>query len=129
MQHVPDTKLVNIDMNSLSDTEENPETVIFDIVLSDTPGKSWREEFEYLYNSLPFQIKPPVTIDENRLHVHFIPRYSDHLQPFLEHLAQICHRSTLEARLTEKMKVREDQERRKVEFKKVLQNIQIPTIS
>jgi hypothetical protein len=125
MKLISEIKMLSIDLDSLADTEENPETVIFDVQLSGLPNSSWVEEFEFLYKSLPFEVQPPVVVDGDRLHVHYIPRYSDYLQAFIEHLAGICHRATLEARLTEKMKTREDQERRKKEFRKVLQTISV----
>lgn len=123
---VPDISLTKIDLDSIDDAEENAESVVFDIVLSGHPTQAWEEEFEFLYASTPFNIKPPVAIEGDRLHIHFLPRYQDDLQPYLAFIAGIAHRATEEARLTEAIKTRDVKEERKAAFREILAKTTIP---
>ncbi|HEY3330349.1 MAG TPA: hypothetical protein VGK19_10040 [Capsulimonadaceae bacterium] len=124
--YVPDIHLKQIDLDSIDDAEENPESVVFDILLSGHPTPSWVEEFEYLYATSKFSIKPPVIIDGDRLHIHFLPRYEEELQPYLEFVSTIAHHATDEARRTEAIKTHDDQEARKRSFRETLAKARVP---
>ncbi len=123
---IPDIQLTGIDLDSIDDAEENAESVVFDITLSGHPTASWEEEFEYLYASTTFGIKPPVEIVDDRLRVHYLPRYQDDLQRYLNFLAGIAHLATAEARRTEEIKTRDEQENRKRQFREVLARVTVP---
>jgi hypothetical protein len=127
MAHViPDIQLTGIDLDSIDDAEENAESVIFDVTLSGHPTTAWVEEFEYLYASQSFTIKPPVEIADDRLRIHYLPRYQDDLPGYVEFLSGIAHLATAEARRTEDIKTRADQEQRKREFRDVLSRVKVP---
>jgi hypothetical protein len=123
--YVPDINLLKIDLDSIDDVDENAETVVFDILLNGHPTSRWIEEFEILYNRTPFSIKPPVIVDGDRMHIHFLPRYQGDLQAFVDFLSTMVHQATSEARLTESIKINEAKEERKKEFRSILAQVSL----
>ena len=127
--YVPEIDLVSIDLNSIGDSDDNAEAIVFDVVLNFQPSAQWTEEFEILYQRTPFAIKPPVTVEGDRLRVSFLPRYQQDLQQFIDFLAQTAHLATAETRRTEMIKRDDSKEDRKKEFRNVLAKIRLVTTS
>lgn len=123
--YIPEIDLVRIDIDSIGDSDENAEAIVFDVVLNTQPPAQWIEEFEILYQRAPFTIKPPVAVEGDRLRVSFLPRYQNELQPFIDFLAQTTHLATAETRRTEMIKRDESKEDRKKEFRNVLAKIRL----
>jgi hypothetical protein len=123
--YIPEIDLVSIDLDSIASDDENSETIVFDIVLSAHPTSKWIEEFEILYQRTPFTIKPPVTVEGDRLRVHFLPRYQRDLQRFVDFLTATVQLTTAEARRTELIKRDSSKEERKEEFRNVLAEVRL----
>lgn len=129
MAHViPEIKFKAIDLDNIEDVEENNEAFQFDILLNQVPPYEWGREFEYLYQIGPYAIKPPVTLDGDRLHIIYLPRYSATLQGFLDFLATVVHHSTEEARRTVEIRRSDDKEQRRQEFRETLKQIHLPRV-
>ncbi|MDR3710994.1 MAG: hypothetical protein P4L33_22050 [Capsulimonadaceae bacterium] len=120
---VPEVEIVHVDLDSIDDDEENAEAIQFDMVLSAHPTARWIEEFDILYQRRPFSIKPPVNVIQDRLRVHFLPRYTTELQSFIDFLDGVVRQATDEARQTEQIKTHEEQEKKKKEFREVLARV------
>lgn len=128
MHQIPEITFKAIDLESIEDVEENAEAFQFDILLNMAPPHEWAEEFDYLYRIGPYIVKPPVTLDGDRLRVVFLPRYQADLQGFLDFLATVVHHSTEEARRTVEIRTTEGKERRREEFRQILKQVHLPRV-
>ncbi len=122
----PEIFLREIDSEHLEDVEENPEAVEFAVRLSETPVASWIEEFEIVYRQTPYLLKPPIIVQGDRMLIIFLPRYTSELAGFLKFLALIVRRANEELKKSEKLHHSNQQEQRKIEFRKALQQIKVP---
>ena len=118
--------LRDIDSEHLENVEANREAVEFQVHLSAVPTEIWRQEFEAAYQHLPHALKPPVRIEEDRLHIIYLPLYAGELQAFFNFLAKIIAISNMEARVTEEMHTSSEQEKQKREFREALRGIELP---
>lgn len=125
---IPEITFQAIDLDSIEDVEENNEAFQFDILLNQIPPAEWAHEFEYLYQIGPYVIKPPVTLDGDRLHIVFLPRYAENLQGFLDFLATVVHHSTDEARRTISIRSSDEKERRRNQFRDLLKSMHLPRV-
>ena len=124
----PEIALAAIDTEHLEDVEDNREAVSFYVQLCAKPSEVWIQEFDEAYKATPYLLKPPVTVMGDRLHVTFLPRYSEELPGFFRFLALIVKRATEETRQTEALHTSGDQEKRRTEFREALRRIELPKV-
>lgn len=118
--------LREIDTDHLENVEANLEAVEFQVRLSAVPSEVWRQEFEQAYQHVGHPIKPPVRIEENTLHIIYLPRYVGELSAFFQFLARIIVVANKEAHVTEELHTSSAQEKQKEEFRRALRGIELP---
>jgi hypothetical protein len=129
MHSIPDIYFKTIEIESVESVEDNPEAVTFDISLTSTPPPHWLEEFVYLYGRAQFGLKPPIEIIGDKMHIMYLPRYSDDLQGFVYFLGDILVQSTKEARRTIEISQTDEKQRVKSEFQESLSKLKLPSPS
>lgn len=122
----PDIFLREIDTEHLANVEENREAVEFQVCLSCVPTGAWRQEFDQAYLRTPYTLKPPVRLEEDTLHIIFLPRYAGELPGFFRFLALIIKQANQETHRTEELHTSTAQERQKAEFREALRRIELP---
>jgi hypothetical protein len=127
MHVIPEITFTSIDIDSVESVEDNPEAVTFDILLSSTPPSHWLEEFVYLYGRAQFTLKPPIEIHGDRMHIMYLPRYSDDLQGFVLFLGEILVQATREARRTVEILQTDEKEKVKSGFRDTLSRLRLPS--
>lgn len=121
-----DVHMKEIDLDSIEDVEQSDEAVQFIVRLSDIPSQEWMAEFFYLYEREPHTIKPPIEIEDDVMHIQFLPRYDEELQDFLDFVGEICRRASEEAELTLAIQASEEKDMRKREFREFLATMRLP---
>lgn len=122
----PDIYLKSIDTDHLENIEENREAIHFRVRLSAKPTAFWQTEFTQAYEQTPYTLKPPVRLEDDLLHITYLPRYTDELPAFFKFLALITRRSNEETHRTEELHTSNAQERSKAAFRDALKRIELP---
>ncbi len=122
----PKISLAEIDTDHLANVESNRDAVEFQVRLSCAPTEYWRQEFEQAYRQIPYTLKPPVRLEDDMLHIVFLPRYAKELPGFFHFLGMMINRANAETHRTEEMHTSEAQERQKAEFREALRRIELP---
>lgn len=123
---LPQVALREIDPDHLKDVDDNPEAVQFAVRLTEKPSEIWVTEFTQLYQQTPYLLKPPVTVEDDRVIVTYLPRYAGELPAFFNFLALIVRRGNEETRRSEELHTSDIRERRKIEFREALRRIELP---
>lgn len=118
--------LREIDLDHLENVDENPQAVLFRVMLSQAPHERWIEEFDEIYRQTPYTVKPPVVVKNDTLEIIFLPRYASELQGFFQFLGLIVRRSNEELHRTEELHLSNAQEQRKAQFRETLRRITLP---
>lgn len=121
-----DICLRTIDAEHLENVENNREAVQFRARLSAIPSEIWAAEFNALYKTTPYTLKPPVTVEGDTLHIVFLPRYVSELQGFFQFLGLILRQANEEARRSDALHTSSEQEKRKAEFRDALRQVKVP---
>jgi hypothetical protein len=129
MHTIPDIQFKAVDIDSVESVEDNPEAVTFDIILTHVPPSHWLEEFTYLYSRAQFGLKPPIEIHGDRMHIMYLPRYSDDLQSFVFFIGGILEQATNEARRTIEILQTDEKEKVKTDFRDTLASLTLPAPS
>ncbi len=129
MAELRDISLKQIDIDSVADAEENPEACSFEIILNEPASEDWIAEFEYWYKQVPYVVKPPVTVLGDRMHIVYLPRYSDEIQGYMRYLSTIVQHANEEVKRTREILTTDVKERRKADFRKLLQGIELPSVA
>jgi len=124
--HVSEMKILRIDTDDLKDVEDNREAVEFSIVLNQTAPEGWINEFDQIYLTTPYVLKPPVQVDADRLRIIYLPRYANELQGFVRFLELIIRRSNREYRRSAELHTSTVQEQQREEFREALKRVVIP---
>lgn len=122
----PDISLREIDSDHLANVEGNREAVEFQVCLNAVPSDIWQTEFEQAYRQIPYTLKPPVRIEDDTLHIIFLPMYVKELPGFFRFLTMIIKNANEEVHRTEEMHTSSAQERQKKEFREALRRIELP---
>ena len=122
----PTIAMKEIDFKRLVSIEDNREAIEFGVILSDTPSEVWTGEFEQVYHTTPYTLKPPVRVEGNALRIVFLHRYASELQGFLQFLALIIDRANAETERTEELHLSSTQEKYKAEFRDALRRVHLP---
>ena len=117
--------LESIDLDSPAESEESHEAIDFDVMLNEAPDQKWTDEFEIAYRTLPNNIKPPVTIVGDRMHISFLPRYANDLQSYFEFIQAVMQRAEIEIDKTEAIAKHSHQPERIAAFRETLKQVRI----
>jgi hypothetical protein len=118
-------EMVSIDLDSMEESETSHEAIEFDVVLSHAPDIKWVQEFEIAYKILPNNIKPPITIEGDRMTIGFLPRYENDLQSFFEFVKTVIQHAEDEIDKTEAIAKFEHQPERVATFRETLRKVRL----
>lgn len=114
----------SIDTENLEEIEEIREAVMFSIILNTEPTPEWHQEFESAYKVMHHPIKPPVTVEDGRLWITYLPRYSAELPAYIKFLKHVVERANSEEIRTAHLRER-DTGGHKAKFREVLKSISL----
>jgi hypothetical protein len=81
--------IVGLDTEKVVLDDNHPGALGFDIQLSQHADAEWIAEFDDAYRRLHHPVLPPVTIESDRMTIHFLPAYTPELSAYLAHLEDV----------------------------------------